>query len=93
MSVVRVGVKRIVKGTGYQAETVGDPGVELQQMWVEVDGVRIAGDSLLGVRYGFLRDIDPFATGKSDGDYQNAVVIVLFSEGFSSVDHRELPDA
>lgn len=93
MSVVRVGVKRITKNAGFEVDKIGDPGVELFQEWVEIDGKRIGDGSLMGVRYGTLRDIDPLATGRESGEYQNAVVIVLLSDSFSSVDHREPPDA
>lgn len=82
MAKIRVGVRKIQKGTGYEVDLGrDDPAIEVMQLWVEIDGHRIdAGESsLLGVEY----SADPKATG---------VVTVRFaSGGFETVDHREPP--
>lgn len=86
MAVVRVGVKRIGRGTGYDVEKVGDPGVEIKQLWVELNGHRLDGEEL-----GLVR-VD-YAPGGGDdvGTHMAEVFICVACEGFATVDHREEP--
>lgn len=87
MAKVRVGVRRIQKGAGYEAERVGDQGLELYQSWVEINGRRFdAKDvALLDVSYRM------FPPGHHDAP-QGEIIIRLVSEGFETVDERE-PEA
>jgi hypothetical protein len=80
MATIRVGTKHIGRGTGYEAD-VGAEGVEVFQMWVELNGARLdIGNDLLGVDYVFDND-------KSSG--YAVIRLQLSTGGFSTVDHRE----
>lgn len=97
MATVRVGVKRVVKGTGYQPTEIGEPGIEYTQQWVEINGHRFSTDelALLGVEYGI--DINRVEKPDPDVEYDQfgpgTIVIRLQSEGFETVDWREEPRA
>ncbi len=86
MATVRVGVKRVVKGTGFPTE-VGEPGIEYTQQWIEINGMRLDGE-----RLGLLRvDYVPAPPGESPGQHAAEVVIRLSCEGFATEDYR-LPE-
>lgn len=82
MAVVRVGVKRIKKGTGYETDEVGEAGIELQQHWVELNGLRLDGYDYSLVRVEYDAGEDPTNTVA-------AVRVHMNCEGFSTVDYRE----
>lgn len=85
MAVVRVGVKRVGRGGGFESADVGSPGIEIQQYWVELNGLRLDGDEI-----GLQRvDYEPAPPGKSPGSHTASVVVRVFCEGFETVDHRE----
>jgi hypothetical protein len=84
MATVRGGVKRIGAGTGYEVSALGEPGQEVQQHWVELNGLRLDGGSL-----GLLRvDYVPAPPGESPGQHCAEVVIRIACEGFATEDYR-----
>jgi hypothetical protein len=80
MATIRVGTKHIGRGTGFEVEP-DEEGVEIFQMWVELNGVRLeTGSDLLGVDYVF------------NNENMAGVAVIrlqLSTGGFSTVDHRE----
>lgn len=81
---IRVGVKPLVVGeSGVEPRTLGDTTTEviaeMQQHWVEIDGVRIER-GLLSVSYGPDGD---------NGAGSGIVTIRLLSTGFATADWRE----
>lgn len=78
MATVRVGTRRIVRGTGFEEEHVGKPGIEVTQQWLELNGVRIDGHALglVSVHY-------------KGGGGEGVITIELACEGFTTADHRE----
>jgi hypothetical protein len=87
MAEIRVGVTRISKGL--EVDQVGDPGTEVFQHWVEINGVRHDTDDigLLDVSYTLGTYQDPTQEQHS-ARRPGEVTIRLQCDGFSTVDHR-----
>jgi hypothetical protein len=80
MAKIRVGVKRLEHGM--EVEEPGQRGVEVFQMWIEIDGVRFLTEDtgLMECSYGIDRE---FGMG--------FITVRVPSHGFETVDHRVDP--
>lgn len=79
MAKVRVGVKRVNPNTGEEVATIGEEGIEVQQHWVEINGLRLDAE-----------EIGLMTAGYTLGSTNvGEITIKLSCRGFETVDHRE----
>lgn len=102
MAAIRVGVKKIHRKTGFEADpgTPDEDVAEVFQLWVEINGHRFSTEelNLIGVSYQLgrhrPRQSDGFLNAVEEPDQMpnslcGEITLVVASSAFETVDHRE----